>query len=183
MIKGDKPVVHGHKAHIAVDDGSEIVRAVETTPGSVHDSGRRTARSDRSRVGRVCRCGPLRHRQAAPPAASGGAAAHPLQSARRRADAVADGAQLPLSERLKKNALHFTLLAIAHKLRRWPPAAGGVNAYRKNPSGKRPGGRAERWRNALRKVPEQRARSSIDISFLQPNRMRQGTRCYAEVSK
>lgn len=37
-VKNGRPVAHGFKAHIAVDDGSEIVRAIETTSGSVHDS-------------------------------------------------------------------------------------------------------------------------------------------------
>lgn len=37
-IKNGRPVAHGYKGHIAVDDGSEIVRAIATTGGSVHDS-------------------------------------------------------------------------------------------------------------------------------------------------
>jgi hypothetical protein len=32
-----RPVAHGFKAHIAVDDGSEIVRAIAITSGSAHD--------------------------------------------------------------------------------------------------------------------------------------------------
>jgi IS5 family transposase len=37
-VKNGRAVAHGFKAYIAVDDGSEIVRAIETTSGSVHDS-------------------------------------------------------------------------------------------------------------------------------------------------
>lgn len=37
-IKNDKPVGHGYKAHVAVDQTSAIVRAVEVTCGLVHDS-------------------------------------------------------------------------------------------------------------------------------------------------
>ena len=36
--KDPKRPVHGFKAHIAVDAGSTLIRAVETTPANVHDS-------------------------------------------------------------------------------------------------------------------------------------------------
>jgi len=37
-VKNGKPVAHGFKAPIAADDGSEIVRAIITTSGAVHDA-------------------------------------------------------------------------------------------------------------------------------------------------
>ena len=37
-VKDLKRPVHGFKAHIAVDEGSTLIRQVETTPANVHDS-------------------------------------------------------------------------------------------------------------------------------------------------
>ncbi|MHB1076830.1 transposase, partial [Thiobacillus sp.] len=76
--------------HIAVDDGSEIVRAIETTSGSVHDS---------VPMDRLLERAPAR-------------AVYADWKARRSLARCR-------YEGLKKNALHFTLLAIAHNLRRW----------------------------------------------------------------
>lgn len=56
-VKDNQPTAHGFKAHIAVDDGSEIVRAIETTNGSVHVPCRWT---DCWIVRRLPRCMPMR---------------------------------------------------------------------------------------------------------------------------
>jgi len=37
-VQKRKGVTHGYKFHVAVDQGSELVRAVQVTPGQVHDS-------------------------------------------------------------------------------------------------------------------------------------------------
>ncbi|MFN3544020.1 MAG: transposase, partial [Thiobacillus sp.] len=143
-VKGNKPIAHGFKAHIAVDDGSEIVRAIATTNGSVHDSVPLdrllerapaaavyadaaycdTARRKRLRAQGIFprirfnpRAGELTPRQTA--------LNHRWSKVRARVEHVfADWkARRTLArcryEGLKKNALHFTLLALAHNLRRW----------------------------------------------------------------
>lgn len=35
--KSDKKTIHGYKAHMAIDDGSEIITKVEVSPADVHD--------------------------------------------------------------------------------------------------------------------------------------------------
>jgi len=36
-VKHDKPIAHGFKAHIAIDQGGELIRAATATMGSRHD--------------------------------------------------------------------------------------------------------------------------------------------------
>lgn len=143
-VKDGKPVAHGFKAHLAVDDGSEIVRAIATTTGAVHDSvpadrlidqapaqavyadaaycdtKRRRYLRNRGIVPRIRfnpRGGELTPRQAA--------LNYRWSKIRAKVEHVfADWKERRSLARcrylgLKKNALHFTLLAIAHNLRRW----------------------------------------------------------------
>lgn len=143
-VKNGRAVAHGFKAHIAVDAGSEIVRAIETTSGSVHDSVPMdklldrasaqavyadaaycdTARRKRLRTLGIAprirfnpRGGELTPRQTA--------LNHRWSKVRAKVEHVfADWKERRSLARcryegLKKNALHFTLLAIAHNLRRW----------------------------------------------------------------
>lgn len=143
-VKGNKPVAHGFKAHIAVDEDSEIVRAIATTTGSTHDSTpadrlidqalaravyadaaycdteRRKALRSRDIFPRIRfnpRNGELTTRQAA--------LNYRWAKVRAKVEHVfADWKERRSLARcryvgLKKNALHFTLLAIAHNLRRW----------------------------------------------------------------
>ena len=143
-IKNGRPVAHGFKAHIAVDEDSEIVRAIATTSGSVHDSVPMdtlldraparavyadaaycdTARRSRLRLLGIAprirfnpRRGELTPRQTA--------LNHRWSKVRAKVEHVFADWKARRSlvrcryEGLKKNALHFTLLAIAHNLRRW----------------------------------------------------------------
>jgi IS5 family transposase len=143
-VKNGKAVAHGFKAHIAVDDGSEIVRAIATTTGSVHDSTpadklieqspapavyadsaycdgarrrRLRAKGILARIRFNPRGGQLTSRQRA--------LNYRWAKVRARVEHVfADWKERRSLARcryvgLKKNALHFTLLAIAHNLRRW----------------------------------------------------------------
>jgi IS5 family transposase len=36
--RNSRAITHGYKVHVAVDQGSELIRALSVTPGSVHDS-------------------------------------------------------------------------------------------------------------------------------------------------
>jgi IS5 family transposase len=143
-VKGDKPIAHGFKAHVAVDEGSEIVRAIKTTTGATHDAvpadrlieqapakavyadaaycdkERRKKLRGQGIFARIRfnpRNGELTTRQRA----------LNIRWARVRAQVehvFADWKQRRSLARcryvgLKKNTLHFTLLAIAHNLRRW----------------------------------------------------------------
>lgn len=143
-VKNGKAIAHGFKAHIAVDAGSEIVRAIETTTGSTHDSTpadrlieqapakavyadaayceaeRRKKLRSQGIVPRIRfnpRSGELTSRQRA----------LNIQWAKVRAaveHVFGDWKERRSLGRcryvgLKKNALHFTLLAMAHNLRRW----------------------------------------------------------------
>ncbi len=143
-VKGNKPIAHGFKAHIAVDEGSEIVRAIATTTGSTHDSTPADRLIDQAPAKAVyadaayCdgerrkrlrlkgifprirfnpRNGELTTRQTA--------LNYRWAKVRARVEHVfADWKERRSLARcryvgLKKNALHFTLLAIAHNLRRW----------------------------------------------------------------
>lgn len=143
-VKNGKAVAHGFKAHIAVDDGSEIVRAIATTTGSVHDSvpadklieqspapavyadsaycdgarrKRLRAKGIFARIRFNPRGGQLTSRQRA--------LNYRWAKVRARVEHVfADWKERRSLARcryvgLKRNALHFTLLAIAHNLRRW----------------------------------------------------------------
>lgn len=143
-VKGGKPVAHGYKAHIAVDDDSAIVRAVETTSGSVHDSVPADRLIDRAQSAAVyadaayCDTGRRKRlRQAGMQPRirfnPRGGELTPRQTAlNHRWSKVRAGVERIFAdwkmrrslarcryEGLKKNALHFTLLAIAHNLRRW----------------------------------------------------------------
>lgn len=143
-VKGNRPVAHGYKAHVAVDEESEIVRAIETTTGATHDSTpadklidrapaqavyadaaycdtkRRKALRARGIFPRIRfnpRNGKLTNRQTA------------LNERWAKVRAKVEQVFADWKERrslarcrdngLKKNALHFTLLVIAHNLRRW----------------------------------------------------------------
>jgi IS5 family transposase len=143
-VKGNRPIAHGFKAHIAVDDGSEIVRAIATTTGATHDSTpadklinrapakavyadaaycdteRRKALRDRGVFPRIRfnpRNGELTMRQTA--------LNYRWAKVRAKVEHVfADWKERRSLGRcryvgLRKNALHFTLLAIAHNMRRW----------------------------------------------------------------
>ena len=143
-VKNGKAVAHGFKAHIAVDENSEIVRAIATTTGSVHDSTPADKLIDQSPAKAVyadaayCdgsrrkrlraqgifarirfnpRNGELTSRQEA--------LNYRWSKVRAKVEHVfADWKERRSLQRcryvgLKRNALHFTLLAIAHNLRRW----------------------------------------------------------------
>lgn len=143
-VKNGKAVAHGFKAHIAADEGSEIVRAIATTTGSVHDSvpadeliekapakavyadaaycdaKRRQNLRKQGIMPRIRfnpRGGELTARQSA--------LNYQWAKVRAKVEHVfADWKERRTLARcryvgLKKNALHFTLLAIAHNLRRW----------------------------------------------------------------
>lgn len=144
-VKNDKPVAHGFKAHVAVDEQSEIVRAIDTTTGATHDAvpadrlieqapakavyadkayssePRRAKLRGQGIVPRILfkavRNKPLTSRQ------------HWLNHQWRKVRANVERVFADWKERrslararyvgLKKNRLHFTLLAVAHNLRRW----------------------------------------------------------------
>lgn len=143
-VKNGRPVAHGFKAHIAVDDDSEMVRAIETTPGSVHDSVPMDRLLERAPAKAVyadaaycdtARRKRLRAQGTAPRIRFNprGAELTPRQTAlNHRGSKVRAKVEHVFAdwktrrtlarcryEGLKKNALHFTLLAIAHNLRRW----------------------------------------------------------------
>lgn len=143
-VKGGKPVAHGFKAHIAVDDDSAIVRAVKTTAGAVHDSVPADRLIDRAQATAIyadaaycdtdrrkrLRQAGMRPRIRFNPR---GGELTPRQTAlNHRWSRVRAGVERIFAdwktrrslarcryEGLKKNALHFTRLAIAHTLRRW----------------------------------------------------------------
>jgi len=148
-VKGDKPIAHGYKAHIAVDDGSAIVRAIETTPGSVHDSVPADRLIDRSHASAVyadaAYCDAERRKRLREAGMlprirfnPRGGELTPRQTAlNHRWSKVRSGVERIFAdwktrrslarcryEGLKKNALHFTLLAIAHNMRRWSMMTG-----------------------------------------------------------
>ena len=143
-VKSNKPIAHGFKAHIAVDDGSEIVRAIETTNGSVHDAVPMDRLLDRAQASAVyadaAYCDTARRRRLRDAGIAprirfnprGGeltpwqtALNHRWSKVRAKVEHVfADWKERRSLARcryegLKKNALHFTLLAMAHNLRRW----------------------------------------------------------------
>jgi len=148
-VKGDKPVAHGYKAHIAVDHGSAIVRAIETTSGAVHDTVPADRLIDRSpastvyadaaycdtdRRKRLRQAGILPRIRFNP---RGGELTPRQNALNHRWSKVRSGVERVFAdwkgrrtlarcryEGLKKNALHFTLLAIAHNMRRWSVLAG-----------------------------------------------------------
>lgn len=148
-VKGGKAVAHGYKAHVAVDDGSAIVRAIETTPGSVHDSVPADRLIDRSaaqavyadaaycdtdRRKRLRQAGMLPRIRFNP---RGGELTPRQMALNHRWSKVRSSVERIFAdwktrrslarcryEGLKKNALHFTLLAIAHNMRRWSVMTG-----------------------------------------------------------
>lgn len=132
-----------------MDDGSAIVRAIETTSGSVHDSVPADRLIDRSpasavyadaaycdtdRRKRLRGAGVLPRIRFNP---RGGGLTPRRNALNHRWSTVRAGVERIFAdwktrrslarcryEGLKKNALHFTLLAIAHNLRRWAVLAG-----------------------------------------------------------
>lgn len=143
-VKGGRPVAHGFKAHVAVDEGSEIVRAIVTTTGSTHDSApadRLIAQAPaRAVYADAAYCDTQRRKRLRAqgifprirfnPRNGEPTTRHRALNVRwARVRAKVEHVFADWKERrslgrcryvgLAKNALHFTLLAIAHNLRRW----------------------------------------------------------------
>lgn len=143
-VKNGKPVAHGFKAHIAVDDGSEIVRAIVTTSGSVHDSVPMdrlidfapakavyadAAYCDTERRARLRGLGIFARIRFNPRNGKLTSRQKALNVRWAKVRAKVEHVFADWKERrslgrcryvgLQKNTLHFTILAIAHNLRRW----------------------------------------------------------------
>lgn len=142
--RNSRAITHGYKVHVAVDQGSELIRALSVTPGSVHDGTQIDALispdtaavyADKAYESQARRAA-LRGQGIAPRILHRARTNHPLtlrqRTENRRWSAVrtpvervfADWKQRRGLRRaryvgLVRNTLHAWLLATAHNLRRW----------------------------------------------------------------
>jgi IS5 family transposase len=142
--RNGRATTHGYKVHVAVDQGSELVRALSVTPGSAHDSTQIDAllSQDTEAVyadkayDSTARRATLRAQGIAPRILHRARAYHPLTERQHRENRrwipvraqveriFADWKERRSLRRaryvgLVRNTLHVMLLATAHNLRRW----------------------------------------------------------------
>lgn len=142
--RNSRATTHGYKVHVAVDQGSELVRALSVTPGSVHDSTQiddlisadtQAVYADKAYDSRARRA-ELSAQGIEPRILHRPRAHHPLSQDQRHENwswipvraqverIFADWKQRRSLRRaryvgLARNTLHAWLLATAHNLRRW----------------------------------------------------------------